>query len=209
MNKLHIILLSLLVLAVVQSCEPSLGYDEFGQVDPVDKNDTTKTFIDSTENQYSVEKTEYTDFIEVMNFEDTELEWKYEITKNVVKIDTTLKNTTIWMDLDFNNPTPVDPDSWHFERIKSFKMKFRGELNDDLFILNGKELSGKWFEVTIWKQISDKNSQEVYPAILPQVSIDEINTTDGYIAGKISINLEDASSYLKRFKGKFKLYYEN
>lgn len=210
MKYVLIILSSFLILGLIQSCnESSLDHgSDFSQWEQTNK-DTNATFDDTTESQYAVKKTEYSDFSETMNFEDTRMVWNYDILRSIVKIDTSGKKPIIWLDLEFENPKVEGTESWHVERIKSFRMKFRGDLDDALFVLDGKENSGKWFEITITEIATQNETSFSYPDIEPVVSILEIDEDEGTIRGLIQVDIEEASNYMKRFRGEFKVFYRN
>tara|TARA_B100000609_G_C16951820_1_gene299482 strand:- start:341 stop:613 length:273 start_codon:yes stop_codon:yes gene_type:complete len=88
-------------------------------------------------------------------------------------------------------------------------MKFRGDLDDALFVLDGKENSGKWFEITITEIATQNETSFSYPDIEPVVSILEIDEDEGTIRGLIQVDIEEASNYMKRFRGEFKVFYRN
>jgi hypothetical protein len=199
---------------LIFSCEEPLKVTDFkGDLEYKDTLDIID-FIDKTQNQYQVDNVQYFDFFESNLGSNSEYNWTIEKKRNIVKIDTTLKSTVVWMDLDFSNPDDDKSGPWLRKRMKAFKLKFKGELKkkSEFFVLDGSEFSGLWIEVTSWD--IDKNTETpiYYPDIKPVLYIQEFNAEEGFILGQINIDFEGTDgqpSYISNFTGSFRINYRN
>lgn len=201
------------IIAIIQSCEDSLGYDPNVEITKVIKDTVNIDPEDPQTKFITIDKWEilFKEFYQEGRML-LDQKWEFDIANSKILIDTTNKFIRLWLEMDLVNNKNDNAYKNRHDRILAYRLKFAAELySETIYNLNEKNTGRRWSEVLIRDLRRAGGTNFIIPGgeSRSQIILEEINMRAGYLNFIISNDFVKYPYLSTRyFRGTIKLYFK-
>lgn len=207
------ILLSVLLIAGMVSCEDSLGYDPNVEISKITKDTVKDEEPKDPKNVYDIEKVELSFYETFNNTRTNELvreRWPFSVRLSDVKIDTLNRRTFISIKLSCLNQYAQNVKDNRYDWVERFSTLIAGYLDEEIIYLPGQLGTRRSFILDVYSRQHQRlfSFHSSLYNIPPQAMVVSYDQKNGTIHLKIVVDIPRGNYFqTQKFTGDIHIYY--